>query len=222
MRAPSPTNDSPVAARILFYYQRPPARLVVRPSSLQPFLPPLPISPPVQTVDMASVFDSNGSAKGDLKVDPKMEYETGAAAPRMSTEDNADHFLESLGYKPELSRNRSTAQVAFMSFVLASIPYGLATTLLYPLVGGGSVVVIWGWVLVSAIIVCVASSLGEITSVYPTAGGKWPQTHTRGFEILETFKTSLANPSQVSTTRLSCLPPPDGAALPVGFVAGST
>ena len=84
----------------------------------------------------------------------------------------ADDMLEGLGYKPELSRNRSTAQVAFMSFVLASIPYGLSTTLGYPLLGGGPVNVIWGWVAVSAIIVCVAASLGEITSVYPTAGGK--------------------------------------------------
>lgn len=85
--------------------------------------------------------------------------------------DSADQLLEHLGYKPELQRNRSTLQVAFMSFVLASIPYGLATTLFYPLNGGGPVNIIWGWVAVSCIIVCVAASLGEITSVYPTAGG---------------------------------------------------
>lgn len=78
-----------------------------------------------------------------------------------------------MGYKAELSRNRSTFQVAFMSFVLASIPYGLATTLAYPLIGGGPVNVIWGWLAVSMIIVCVAASLGEITSVYPTAGGTY-------------------------------------------------
>lgn len=95
---------------------------------------------------------------------------------RMSHEnDSADQVLENLGYKPELARNRSTFQVAFMSFVLASIPYGLATTLVYPLVGGGPVDIIWGWVAVSAIIVCVAASLGEITSVYPTAGGVYYQ-----------------------------------------------
>ncbi|EGY20094.1 hypothetical protein VD0002_g3649 [Verticillium dahliae] len=87
----------------------------------------------------------------------------------------ADNVLESLGYKPELSRNRSTKQVAFMSFVLASIPYGLSTTLYYPLVGGGPVTIIWGWLAVSMIIVCVAASLGEITSVYPTAGGVYYQ-----------------------------------------------
>lgn len=89
---------------------------------------------------------------------------------------SADELLGTFGYTPELSRNRSTLQVAFMSFVLASIPYGLATTLYYPLNGGGPVDIIWGWVAVSLIIMCVASSLGEITSVYPTAGGVYYQT----------------------------------------------
>ncbi|KAI1078744.1 amino acid transporter [Whalleya microplaca] len=89
---------------------------------------------------------------------------------------SADEVLASLGYTPELSRNRSTLQVAFMSFVLASIPYGLATTLTYPIIGGGPVNIIWGWVAVSLIIICVAASLGEITSVYPTAGGVYYQT----------------------------------------------
>lgn len=89
----------------------------------------------------------------------------------MQMESNADDILQHLGYSPELSRNRSTLQAAFMSFVLASIPYGLATTLFYPLVGGGPVNIIWGWLLVSLIMVAVAISLGEITSVYPTAGG---------------------------------------------------
>ncbi|KAK3356694.1 gaba permease-like protein [Lasiosphaeria hispida] len=90
--------------------------------------------------------------------------------------ESADDLLEAMGYKSELVRTRSTWHAAFMSFVLASIPYGLATTLYYPLQGGGPAVVIWGWVLVSLIILCVASSLGEITSVYPTAGGVYYQT----------------------------------------------
>ncbi|GAP90952.1 putative amino acid permease [Rosellinia necatrix] len=92
-----------------------------------------------------------------------------------TAEGSADLLLTSLGYKPELLRTRSTFQVAFMSFVLASVPYGLATTLYYPLVCGGPVDIIWGWVGVSLVIVCVASSLGEITSVYPTAGGVYYQ-----------------------------------------------
>ncbi|GAM86294.1 hypothetical protein ANO11243_043060 [Dothideomycetidae sp. 11243] len=88
-----------------------------------------------------------------------------------------DAHLQALGYEAELTRNRSTFQVAFMSFVLAAIPYGLATTMYYPLVGGGSSDVVWGWLVVSLIIMCVAASLGEITSVYPTAGGVYYQTY---------------------------------------------
>ena len=84
---------------------------------------------------------------------------------------NADRTLEDLGYKPELQRNRSIWQVTFMCFILSSVPYGLSTTLYYPLIAGGPANVIWGWVLVSFLILCVAISLAEITSVYPTAGG---------------------------------------------------
>lgn len=112
---------------------------------------------------------SDSSPPPTKMAEPK--YGEAAGTRRMSQIDSANDLLEGLGYKPELSRTRSTAQVAFMSFVLASIPYGLSTTLFYPINGGGPVNIIWGWILVSLIILCVAASLGEITSVYPTAGG---------------------------------------------------
>lgn len=89
---------------------------------------------------------------------------------------DADDLLQAMGYKAELVRSRSTFQVAFMSFVLASVPYGLATTLYYPIARAGPVGIIWGWFGVSLIILCVAASLGEITSVYPTSGGVYYQT----------------------------------------------
>jgi hypothetical protein len=89
---------------------------------------------------------------------------------------SADDLLAAMGYKSELVRSRSTLQVAFMSFVLASIPYGLATTFYYPLAGGGPANIIWGWLTVSLIVICVAISLGEITSVFPTSGGVYYQT----------------------------------------------
>jgi amino acid transporter len=88
----------------------------------------------------------------------------------------ADSTLEALGYTAELSRNRSTWQVVFMCFILASVPYGLSTTMSYALIGGGSANMIWGWIVVSLIMMCVGVSLAEITSVYPTAGGVYYQT----------------------------------------------
>lgn len=89
---------------------------------------------------------------------------------------NADRTLEDMGYKPELARNRSIWQVTFMCFILSSVPYGLSTTLYYPLAAGGPANVVWGWVIISFLILCVAISLAEITSVYPTAGGVYYQT----------------------------------------------
>lgn len=77
----------------------------------------------------------------------------------------ADDLLEALGYTQQLARSRSTLSVTFMSFVLASVPYGLSTTLIYPLTGGGPSCIIWGWVAVCLFMICVAASLGEITSV---------------------------------------------------------
>lgn len=63
-----------------------------------------------------------------------------------------------------------------MCFILASVPYGLSTTMSYTMAGGGSANMVWGWVTVSLIMLCVAASLAEITSVYPTAGGVYYQT----------------------------------------------
>ncbi|KAF6833779.1 amino acid permease [Colletotrichum musicola] len=120
------------------------------------------------------VSQDPGAREHDLGYNAKVDAKDGfTTRPSRSDDGSADNMLEQLGYKPELERNRSTLQVAFMSFVLASIPYGLATTMLYPLAGGGPVNIIWGWLGVSLIIICVAASLGEITSVYPTAGGTY-------------------------------------------------
>lgn len=113
---------------------------------------------------------------GDHEAKMGVVHKSSLDAPSSGGVVSADQLLESLGYAPEMTRNRSTLQVAFMSFVLAAIPYGLSTTMYYPLAGGGPANVIWGWFAVSLIILCVAASLGEITSVYPTAGGVYYQT----------------------------------------------
>lgn len=117
-----------------------------------------------------------GASLSDQEADIGAPHKSSLEVPASRDEASANQLLESLGYAPELTRNRSTLQVAFMSFVLAAIPYGLSTTMYYPLAGGGPANIIWGWISVSFIILCVAASLGEITSVYPTAGGVYYQT----------------------------------------------
>jgi amino acid transporter len=52
-----------------------------------------------------------------------------------------------------------------------AVPFGLSTTMYITLTDGQSVTILWGWVLVSLISLCIAASLAEICAVYPTAGG---------------------------------------------------
>lgn len=84
--------------------------------------------------------------------------------------------VEASGYVSELHKNRSTAQVAFMTSVLSSIPMAISVSLYFSILNGGPANMLWGFIAVSLIICCQAVSLGEITSVYPTAGGVYYQT----------------------------------------------
>lgn len=50
---------------------------------------------------------------------------------------------------------------------------GLSTTMAISLTDGQSVTVLYGWIFVSLISLCIAASLAEICAVYPTAGGTY-------------------------------------------------
>ncbi|UNI22907.1 hypothetical protein JDV02_008751 [Purpureocillium takamizusanense] len=90
---------------------------------------------------------------------------------RASASAAADQALASLGYKAELPRNLSMLSILGLSFAIMAVPYGLSTTMYITLTDGQAVSVIWGWVLVSLISICIAASLAEICAVFPTAGG---------------------------------------------------
>lgn len=113
------------------------------------------------------------NASHDMEASPRQTSPT----PALNQKDQrADQDLEDLGYVPELVRTKSTMHVVFMTFVLSATPYGLSSSLYYSLINGGPTTVIWGFLGVSLIILCLAASLAEITSVYPTAGGVYYQT----------------------------------------------
>ena len=83
----------------------------------------------------------------------------------------ADQALAHLGYQSELPRNLSMMSILGLSFAIMAVPYGLSTTIYITLSNGQSVSIIWGWLLVSLISICIAASLAEICAVFPTAGG---------------------------------------------------
>lgn len=57
------------------------------------------------------------------------------------------------------------------SFAIIAAPFGLSTTMALPLVNGGPVTIVYGWLLVTFISLSIAASLAEICACYPTAGG---------------------------------------------------
>lgn len=82
-----------------------------------------------------------------------------------------DEILSSLGYKAELSRNRSLWTVLFQALAIAAVPYGEGSSLITALYGGGQLPFFVGYVVVVLLDECVALSLAEIASRYPTASG---------------------------------------------------
>ncbi|EES04202.1 hypothetical protein BDA96_03G454600 [Sorghum bicolor] len=79
--------------------------------------------------------------------------------------------LRQLGYKQELKRGLSVLSNFALSFSIISVLMGVTITYNTGLRYGGPVSMTLGWFLVSALNGCVALSMAEICSAYPTSGG---------------------------------------------------
>ncbi|KAK5163607.1 uncharacterized protein LTR77_010556 [Saxophila tyrrhenica] len=98
---------------------------------------------------------------------------TAAGGPKRNNSINhaADADLAKMGYESKLPRSLSMLSILGLSFAIMAVPYGYSTTMTISLTNGQAVTLLWGWVLVSLISLCIAASLAEICAVYPTAGG---------------------------------------------------
>uniref|UniRef100_A0A0E0JTI4 Amino acid permease n=1 Tax=Oryza punctata TaxID=4537 RepID=A0A0E0JTI4_ORYPU len=79
--------------------------------------------------------------------------------------------LHQLGYRQELKRGLSLVSNFAFSFSIISVLTGVTTTYGTGLRYGGPVSMTLGWLVVSAFNGCVALSMAEICSAYPTSGG---------------------------------------------------
>src|SRR5258708_29160732 len=79
--------------------------------------------------------------------------------------------LNRLGYAQELLREIGGFSNFAVSFSIISILTGCVLLYGYGLKYGGPRINTIGWPLVSAFVMCVAASMAEIASAYPTAGG---------------------------------------------------
>jgi len=106
-------------------------------------------------------------------------------------ETTTDHELDpltALGYTPELRRNRSLFTLLFQSLAIAAIPYGEGGPLISAIWGGGQLSIFVGWLVVLLLDECVALSLSELASRYPTSAGPYYWS----FQVAKTNKVVLS------------------------------
>lgn len=89
------------------------------------------------------------------------------------TLEESDEILGHLGYVPELHRNRSLLTLLFQSLSIAAIPFGESTAMMVAIFGGGQLSIFVGWIVVCSLDQCVAMSLAEFASRYPTSAGPY-------------------------------------------------
>ncbi len=94
-----------------------------------------------------------------------------SVTPPASVVDEDAARLAELGYKQELHRGMSGFSNFAVSFSIISVLAGCITSFGLAMSSGGPIAISLGWPLVGVFVLCVALAMGEICSVYPTAGG---------------------------------------------------
>jgi amino acid transporter len=82
-----------------------------------------------------------------------------------------EQLLADLGYKQELKRGWSSFSNFAISFSIISVLAGCFTSFGQAFNNGGPVAISIGWPVISLLILCVAFSMSELASAFPTAGG---------------------------------------------------
>ncbi|KAF9887458.1 hypothetical protein FE257_010175 [Aspergillus nanangensis] len=97
--------------------------------------------------------------------------------------------LDLLGYKEELQRNRSVLTLLFQTLAIAAIPYGEGGPLINAIYGGGPLSIFVGWIVVCILDECIALSLAELASRYPTSAGPyyWSFQISKGSKTVVSF-----------------------------------
>lgn len=129
-------------------------------------------------------MDAMDEKKAPCTTTPSQEH--GAPEEGIILKDQQEG-LDKLGYTQELTRNRSLITLLFQCLAMAAIPYGEGGPLLSAIYGGGPLSIFVGWIVVLVLDECVAVSLGELASRYPTSAGPyyWSyQIASRGKTVL--------------------------------------
>lgn len=85
---------------------------------------------------------------------------------------DADRALAAeFGYKPVFKREFGYLSTFSFAVSISGLFSTVATTFSFPLVAGGSASAVWCWLISGAGCMCIALSVSELVSAYPTCGG---------------------------------------------------
>lgn len=124
-----------------------------------------------------------------------------------------------LGYAAQLRRNRASAAILGMSLAITAVPYGMGSALSSSAVyGGGQLSMVVGLLVVVLLDGCVAASLAELASRFPTSSGVYywsyrlltPPAHSAG-------SSDAAAPAAAGGTKPTYT---SRAAAPLSYVTG--
>ncbi|KAF2012113.1 amino acid permease 2 [Aaosphaeria arxii CBS 175.79] len=125
-------------------------------------------SPGSANVNSLHPFPTNTSAKGiDGRNVP------GHADTMATIENDDDRLLERIGYTPVLQRHFSRWSTVSYAISILGVLGSVPATFGSPMSSGGPATAVWAWFFGSIMAYCIASSVAELVSAYPTAGGMY-------------------------------------------------
>lgn len=94
--------------------------------------------------------------------------------PKMPQPSDSDTLLLArIGYKQELRREFSKYSTISYAISILGVLGSVPATFGAPLASGGPATAVWCWFLGSCMAMCIGSSVAELVSAYPTAGGMY-------------------------------------------------
>ena len=96
----------------------------------------------------------------------------GASGETPSIQDDDKELAARMGHKSEFSREFKSLSTISFAFSIMGLVSSVATTFNTPfLFGGGPASTVWAWFMGSCFNLCLATSIAEIISAYPSSGG---------------------------------------------------
>ncbi|KAF2268562.1 amino acid transporter [Lojkania enalia] len=87
--------------------------------------------------------------------------------------DDDDRLLVRIGYTPVLQRHFSRWSTVSYAISILGVLGSVPATFGSPVSAGGPATAVWAWFIGSVMAYCIASSVAELVSAYPTAGGMY-------------------------------------------------